>query len=75
VKLILLSKLQLEYQKCKKKVRKNFGTKNEHGKFLDDMNCGIYIKYDTLEDRIKTHIYTIQRNSGAALVHEKGGFL
>jgi len=44
--------------------------------FLNDMNRGIYITHDdTLEDRIKTHIHSVQRNNGTALIHEEGGLV
>jgi len=47
--------------------------KNKHT-FINDMNRSIYTEHnDTLEDRVKRNIHTLQRNSGTALIHEEGG--
>ena len=42
--------------------------------FIDEMNASIYSKSEeTLEDRVRRNIHTIERHSGTALIHEEGG--
>jgi len=52
------------------------GSQNKHGKFLDDMNRGIYLgSKETLSDRISSHIHNVERKTGSALIHEEGGLV